>query len=343
VQTWLASPREALTEAAVRAAISLNDRAPKIRHGVDILSTANVATGETLHVEVGTDGVWVRFYLGVFLATVPPANDDGIIVRYPLTLADKAYRWGNTFLTNTLVVAATTNPVDWVKADMASRFGETTFAITSTTVTLTGAMVFEAGTSLLAVYNALLKVAAFDDLTADENGRPASVPLADIAGRGPEHEYGPGLGKILTAGSVEPLLPTLPNVVRFTARQGPTLPVEGNGIRTKYNQSTGPASIDQRGEQVELRVDVDAENQTQLDAIAAADAQRYMAGGGLRFVGKVGLNPRHGDRDVVSLTKPRLGLTDTWLVTAWAYPLRPIVDDSAVLMDVTFERRVVVT
>ena len=395
MQRWLAPPREGLTEAAVRAAISLDGRAPKVRHGVDVLDESNTETGETLRVPadagevswsyrppdrvtgqntdvanvrrqaslvvvgptsvslatrryriwtewLGTGG-YVRFHLGVFLPTVPPVDDDGIVIRYQLQLADKTWRWANTFLTNTLTIAAATNPVTWVKADLLSRFGEAAPLITATTVTLTDAMAFEAGTSILAVYNTLLQKAAYDDITADESGHPTSVPLADLAGKAPEHVYGPAEGKIVTAGSVEPLLPTLPNQVRFIARQGPSLPVVGNGIAVRTNQSTGPASVGQRGVTVEMRVEVDAEDQAELESIATADAQRYFAGGGDRFVGRVGLNPRHGDRDVVTLTKPRLGLSGPWNVTAWTYPLQSVTSESAVLMPMTFERRVEVS
>lgn len=392
MQTWLAPPRESFTEAQVREAISLDNRSPKRRWGVDVLDEHDIPTGETIQVEsgevawsyrppdrvtgqttevadvrrqaslvvawtsvplatrrfriwtewLGTVG-WVRFHHGVFLPTVPPMDDDGTVIRYRLSLADKMYRLANSLLTETLTVPAGANVVGWVKSDMTSRFGETAFAITSSDVILAEAKAYEAGTSLLEVYNSLLKTAAFDDLSADENGRPSSTPLDTIAGKGSEHSYGPGEGKIVTPASVEPLLPTLPNVVRFVARQGPSLAEVGNGIAVRTNQSTGPASIDQRGVEVELRVEVDAENQAELESIADADAQRYFAGGGDRLVVKVGLNPRMGDRDVVSVQKPRLGLSGVWNVTSWRLPLQPIDSEAAVLMDVTLERKVAVS
>lgn len=286
------------------------------------------------------DGTWVRFHLGVFISTNPPITDDGLTVRRPLKLADKTYRYRRE-LTEAIVVDAGENPVDYVIADLTSRFGETAFSMPATTVELTEAMAFPAGsTTFLGLYNALLEVAAYDQLTCDEDGRPRSVPLATLAGQGPEWRYGPGEGKILTPGEVAPLIEHLPNVVRFVARQGPSLAEEGNGIVTVRNQSTGPASIDQRGEEVEIRVEVDAEGQDELEAIAAADAQRWFAGGGLRYTGQVALNPLHSDRDVIALTKPRLGLAGTWLVTEWSYPLQLIETPDAVLMHITAERRI---
>lgn len=287
-----------------------------------------------------TATTWMRFHLGVFVSTNPPLSDDGTVVRRTLKLADKTYRYRQRELAETVVVEAGTNPVEYIIDDLADRFGETAFSIPATDVTLSEAMVFEAGTSYLALYNALLEAAAYDQLTCDEDGRPRSVPLADLAGQGPEWSYGPAAGKIVTAGEVAPLIEHLPNVVRFIARQGPSLAEEGNGITTVRNQSTGPASIDQRGEEIEIRVEVDAEGQDELDAIAAADAQRWFAGGGLRFTGEIALNPLHSDRDVIELTKPRLALSGAWLVTQWTYPLKTINAKDAVLMRITAERRV---
>lgn len=285
-------------------------------------------------------GRWVRFHLGVFIPANPGAADDGMVVRHTLSLADKTFRYNNHFLEDTLVVEAGAAAVAWVKSDLTTRFGETSFAMAASSVVLEEDMVFEAGESMLEVYNALLQAAAFDDLTTDENGRPSSQPLATIAEKGSEHTYAAGAGKIMRAGQVEPLLPTLPNVVRFVARQGFVLLEEGSGIRTVVNQSTGPASVGQRGEEVVLRVEVDAEGQDELDAIAAADAQRYFAGGGLRFSGNVALNPRHGDRDVITLLKPSLDLDGNWIVTSWKYPLMPITDEGSVLMPITCEKKV---
>lgn len=311
------------------------------------------STSENLNairVRVWTDwllrtGVWARFYLGVFLIVNPGAIvDDGLVTRRTLQLADKSYVWANTFLAEPLTVPAGTVVTTYVQNDLGTRFGETIFAFSASTATLGQQRVFEAGMSWLAVYSKLLQAIGYDQLTAEENGYPSARPLATLAAQGIEMTYGAGRGKVLTAGQVEPLLPTLPNVVRFSARQGPSLGnVEGNGQRTVLNQSTGPASIDARGGvRVELRVDVDADDQPTLDAIAASEAQRYFAGGGSRFSGSVALNPRHSDRDVVAFDLPRLSLvqTDAWQVTSWVYPLAELTSEQDALMPITAERRV---
>lgn len=396
MQPLLAAPRDALTETVVRAALAL-DRAPAVRHGVDVLDDQDRPTAQRLQMVGGSvtwayrppdrviagsgtstvadvrrsgqidivglptvrsallrlrpwtewlapTGQWVRFNLGVFVTAMPTVVDDGDMVTYSLLLTDKTFRLAGRTLDDPLVVAAGSDPVNVVKTRLTSEFGETRYAITSTAITLADDMVFDAGTSELDVANALLKVAGYDDLTFDENGIATSTPLADLVGRGPEIAYGPGqvYGKVLTAGQTEPLLTSLPNVVRFVARNGPSLAEEGNGIVTVTNQSTGPASVDQRGETVQLIVDTDAEDQDSLAAIAQVDAQRYFAGGGLRFTGKVALNPLHSDRDVIELAHPRLGLNGIWQVTSWTYPLGSITGPDSVLMPMTCEQQVVV-
>lgn len=289
-------------------------------------------------------GAWARFHLGVFVVVTPGAlEDDGTRLLQQLVLADKSHTWQNDLLVEPVTVPGGTVIVDYVKTDLTARYGETMFAIAGSPALLEQTRTFEPGTSRLELYSQLLEAAAMDQLTADEDGRPASQALALLAGRGPEQTYGPGAGKVLSAGTVEPLLPTLPNVVRFSARQGPSLGnVEGNGLAIRRNTSTGPASIAARGGRaVPVTVDVEADSQAVLEAIADADCQRYFAGGGLRWVGKVGLNPRHSDRDVIALELARLGLTGgAWSVTDWTYPLQPISGEQAVLMDLTAERRV---
>lgn len=294
---------------------------------------------------LSTGGVWVPWLQGVFVPTIPGCSYDGTMLRYQLKLADKTYRYLSWPLDAPVTIPAGTNVVEWVIDDLASRFGETSFAISASTVTLTDAKTFDPSTTAtwLDVYNSLLETAGYDQLTADEAGNPASQPLAAIVAKGSEQTYGPGAGKIKIEGDVQPLIDRLPNVVRFVARQGPSLAEEGNGQRTVVNQSTGPASIDQVGEQPPLVVEVEAEDQAELDAIAAVDAQRYFAGGGQRFVGRVGLNPRHSDRDVVTLDHPQLGLSGEWLVTSWTLPLKPITSEEAVLMPIELEQRVSVT
>ena len=294
-------------------------------------------------------GDWVRFDLGVFVATLPTVVDDGRLVRRTLDLADKTHLYASLPVTDPIVVDADTVVTTYIRTGthgLGPVFDETRFAIVPSTRTLDDDFVFESG-SYLDFYNALLATIGHDQLIADETGIPTAHPLADLSAKGIEHTYGDRsadrtYGPIVVSGQLEPLLPTIPNVVRFVARAGPSLPEEGNGIATRTNQSTGPASVDARGREVLLRVDVDAEDQAALDDVADADAQRYFAGGGYRFSGHVGLNPRHSDRDVIGLVMPRLALEagQAWQVTEWSYPISQISGEQAVLMPLKAELRV---
>lgn len=291
------------------------------------------------------DGSWARWHLGVFVATNPGAvSDDGTLLTRALHLADKSFLWSERKLADPVSVASTEVATAWVKADLTARFGETAFSMPDSTGIVGGSgLTFEGDTSCLEMYSKVLATVGYDQLTADEDGKPASVPQSTIAAKTAEATFGSGQGKMLAAGDLEPLEARTPNVLRFSARQGPSLGnVDGNGLTYRYNTSTGPASIASRGFEVQQTIEVDASDQPTLEAIADAEQQRYFAGGGQRFRGRLALNPRMSDRDVIDLELPRLGITGgSWQVTDWSYPLSPVLSsDADVLMPFAAERRV---
>ena len=297
------------------------------------------------------DGSWAVFRHGLFEPENPGLADDGVHVRRDVQAVDKAGRWSAKTLGRPIVVPDNVPIVDYVQASLTAVFGEVDFAIAASTATLGRQRVFEADDSYLDFYSELLQGIGHDQLTADEEGRPASQPVSVLAGQGAEATYGARQGKILTAASVDPLFPTLPNVLTFYARQGPTLGnVVGNGLAVRRNERTGPASIEARGggvaAELEQRIPVDIDmaspdKQAALEAVADAEQQRYFAGGGLRFRGRIGLNPLAGERDVFALRLPRLGLVNgLWVCTEWSLQMTSLTDQAAALMDVTAERRV---
>ena len=287
-------------------------------------------------------GVWVPWHLGVYEPTLPGRTDDGILVRRTLDLAPKEHRWAQVAIGDWVTVDTGTNVLDVITEDLSDEFDETNVAFPTVDDPLLGdVMQFPPDISWMEKWRRMLESIGCGPVHTNEDGRATATDLAALPGAPAEITYGPGHSRIVTAGSVDPALPTIPNVVRFVARRGPSLGgIEGNGWVTVRNQSDGPASIDQRGWEVLQTVDVTATDQTHLETIAAADAQRWFAGGGLRFTGRIGLNPRHSDSDVIGLVKPRLGLSGAWIVTDWTYPLRTIDQEAAVLMDITCEYRV---
>jgi len=292
------------------------------------------------------DGAWAVFRHGMFEPENPGLADDGVHVRRDVQAVDKAGRWSAKTLGRPIVVPGTVPIVAYVQASLTAVFGEVDFAIAASPLTLGRQRVFEADDSYLDFYSELLQGIGHDQLTADEEGRPASQPVSVLAGQGAEATYGARQGKILTAASVDPLFPTLPNVLIFSARQGPSLGNEiGNGLAVRRNERTGPASIEARGggvaAEVEQTIPVDVDNQSALEAVADAEQQRYFAGGGLRFRGRIGLNPLAGERDVFAVRLPRLGLVSgLWVCTEWSLHMTSLTDHAAALMDVTAERRV---
>ena len=94
--------------------------------------------------------------------------------------------------------------------------------------------------------------------------------------------------------------------------------------------------------EVEAYIETDiAAPQSALEAFADAEQERYFAGGGLRFEGRIALNPRAGDRDLLDIRKPRLGMTEgVWQVTSWDLPMSDLSSEDGALMSITAERRV---
>lgn len=394
MQPYLASPREALTEAQVLAAIS--NPSPQVRHGVTVLDSDLQETGETLPVDWdtggevtwsfrpsdpgaratdtvevrrtatlplagdvaddlllsrlhrvwtklrSTDGTWVQFNLGTFVAALPPVDDDGTVIRRQVSLAPREHLFASRTLDDAVTVTAAEDVLDHIKADLSTVFGITTtaFPTPSGASTLGEDYYFPTGTSYAEKWRRMLAGIAYDQVVTTVDGLPTALQLDSIASKGPEWTYQPG-GRVVVAGGVQPGDPELPNAIRYEARNGPSLGATlGNGLVIVKNQSDGPASIDQRGFEVWRTVQADAVDQDELEAFAAVDAQRLFAGGGLRWTGRVGLNPLHGERDVIGLVRPRIGLSGTWAVTSWRYPLRRITGPDAALMDLTAEYRV---
>lgn len=288
-------------------------------------------------------GGWVRFNQGLFLHVgAPPHDYDGIVNRRSLDLADATHRYASTELDDYVAVPFNRNPILFVREILEARFQQTRFAFPATNAATTDDLVFEPGTSYLQMFNTVLEHCGLDALIVDEEGRNTTRLSVDPADRPLEHTYQPG-GTLLAAGQLAAVTPEIPNVVRFQPTNPPTLLEEGNGQATRKNQSTGPACIDERGFEISKIVEVDAEDQPALERIADRDKNFHFAGGGVRYVGQVGLNPRHGDSDIVGLYKPSMGLGSTAAalkcqVVSWALPMRAPSGDGDVLMPIEAEQ-----
>lgn len=296
-----------------------------------------------------SDGTWVRWNQGVFVSTLPAVSDDGVWLSRTLSLADKTHVWSKE-LDDFYVAEFNKNIILFVREILEDEFDETDFDLPASSEVIEEDMVFEPGDTWLNVMNAVLEAGGFDPLIATAEGLPHTRLATDHADQAIEQVYEPG-GQIKIEADIDPLLPEVPNVLIFTARRGPSLSEEGDGIRTVKNQDIGPGSIDARGGlEVRRKFEVDAQpgppedtNQF-LDEIAYGQAARYFAGGGLRFKGTIGLNPRHDDRDIIAIVKADFDMddnTEEWIVTGWDLPLRNIESEDHALMSIEAERRVV--
>lgn len=286
-----------------------------------------------------TDGEWVRWYLGVFTCTLPPVSDDGTVVTRSITLAPREHLWRTRQLGDYQTVAKGADVRAVVMADLSTVFGITSTAFSSMP-TLKSALTFEPDTTYATKFRRLFNAGGYDQPVTREDGIPTAQKLSTLTRKAPEATYGPRQRRVVVAGSVETLDPELPNVLRFHARNGPSLPILGNGIVEKRNTSTGPASINARGYEVMRQIDADATDHAELQDFADGEAKRLFAGGGVRWAGRIGLYPDHSERDVITVDRPRLGTTGVMDVTSWSFPLRRIQGDQDVTMDVTAELRI---
>ena len=283
----------------------------------------------------------VRWHLGVFVPGLPERRDDGRVVHQVLELADLTWRWRQPLLSEPSVVDADTDVLELITSEMEALFGVTP-DFGGASALLDEPLFSDQHDPWSARWNQLLQAVGYDQLIADEDGTPTAVPLADIAARTPEMTLSPdGPAYSTVAASVAPVTPSLPNVVRFVARRGPSLPEEGNGWTERRNQSTGEASIDQRGYEVLEIVTVEASDQTVLESVADGEAPRWFAGGGNQLQVSAALYPRLGDRDVIHATKPRLDIDADFAVTGWEIPLQRTDGQQAVLMPIQCEEVIV--
>jgi hypothetical protein len=285
----------------------------------------------------------MRFNLGRLFKTLPTLSDDGVLITNNFKLADKTYRYATKYLTEPLQVAAGIDALDYVHDSLVS-FGESDFAFPGATPLTVSPMTFELGDHYLDVYNTVLQAVGYEQLIVNEDGDWSTRVAVDFQSSTAEWSYVPGTTVAYPA-DVEPELVDVPNVIHFVPQQGgPTLPVEGNGIYTVTNQSTGPSSVDSRGATVEQTIAVEAQDQTSLETIGNAESQRIFAGGGYNVTLNVAWNPLHSDSDIIEIEKPRLNIPlSTWLVTSWEITLKDIETVDDIIMQIRAARRVALT
>ena len=284
-----------------------------------------------------------KWYLGTFVSTLPPMQWDGKEKTWDIDLADKTHLWNLRKLTDNYTIPFNRHILLWIQEELNSEFGESTYDFPAENIYTEDDLFIDEDTSYLDMFNVGLEHKGYEPLTVTAEGLPKTRDADDFYTVPIEHTYETNSTSTVVEGfDRDPVLAEAPNVLKFVARRGPSLPVEGNGIYTIYNYDVGVGSINSRGFETPKRVEVEADSQAELEKIARRDANAYFMGGGDRVQLSVGLNPRHDDRDIIGIVYPEGGLTDPstkWAVTSWSVSLpESISSESDVTMDLEAER-----
>ena len=285
----------------------------------------------------------VKWYLGSFVCPVPPMSYDGRLKQWTLDLADKTHYWAQREIGDNRTIPFNRHILLFIQEELGDKFGETEFDFPDIDRYTEDDLFIEAEDSYLDMFNVALEHKGFEPLTATPEGLAKTRDAEDFYQKDIEHVYSTDDESTVVEGAeFDPVLPNAPNVLKFVASRGPSLPVEGNGIYTIYNHNVGVASINERGYEVSKRIEVEADDQEHLEKIAKRDANRHFMGGGDRVNLRVGLNPRHDDRDVIGILYPEAGMHDDqvkWAVTSWEVNLpESIGSENDVTMGLTAEK-----
>lgn len=128
-------------------------------------------------------------------------------------------------LDETLTVAAGTDPVAYAASACAARLLPVSAA--ACPQRLAGDLVFDPGTTWLAVVNRLLSAGGFESARTDAYGRVVMAPYADPSGKAPAFTVGEGGGGLLCSPTVQRTraLSSVHNVVTLTGTDADGMPL----------------------------------------------------------------------------------------------------------------------
>lgn len=277
--------------------------------------------------ELSDNGVIARFNLGVFVMTTPDSPRGKSLVSYTVTGYDLLHLLqdgpGDTY-----VVTSGTTYLQAVRDVLtASGVGATlqldgTLQNTTLPATMVWALDPSSATSWLRIVNDLLGAIDYRGLWADQDGALRSGPYAAPSTRGIEWVFNTTDEATNLVGEDRSLSSDVwgaRNQWKFVRRGMTTLPIEGNGIYTVNNVSTGRTSQDALGRIVRAPVQyLDAADQASLvsqgNRIIAADQARSR-----QFDITAGPLPIAGHFDIVEFDDANE--TDKCQVTSWTIPL----------------------
>jgi hypothetical protein len=203
--------------------------------------------------------------LGIYLPTTPKRTTGETPETFRVTAYDKIYML-DTIRRGSYSVSAGTSYVEAVET-LLDEIGEphsiNPDAIAKTLSTTRVWQLDEKNTNL-AIINDLLSAIGYRGLWCDQTGRFRSEPWESPVTRATTYDYlADTTASILNPGAdLTRDLHEIPNVavfIRDDPDPGASIPIEGNGIYIKTNQSSSATSIDERGREVvagPFRVDV---------------------------------------------------------------------------------------
>ena len=279
------------------------------------------------YMTLANDLISARFNLGVFVLTTPETSRIDNVITYEAQGFDLLYLLQSGPSDTYVATSGTTYLTAVQDVLTASGVGvglqlDGTGSATTLPVTMVWALNPDAETSWLSIINDLLSAINYRGLWANENGVFTSSPYAAPSTRAIEWTFDTSISTANIVGQERTLTSDVwaaKNWWRFVRKAMTVKPIEGAGIYTVTNASTGRTSVAALGRTVKAPVQfLDAADQTSLvaqgDKIVAKNQAISRS-----FTIEVDPLPIASHFDIVELIDA--GFTDKCQVTSWTLPL----------------------
>ena len=279
------------------------------------------------YMTLANDLISARFNLGVFVLTTPETSRIDNVITYEAQGFDLLYLLQSGPSDTYVATSGTTYLTAVQDVLTASGVGvglqlDGTGSATTLPVTMVWTLNPDAETSWLSIINDLLSAINYRGLWANENGVFTSSPYAAPSTRAIEWAFDTSISTANIVGQERTLTSDVwaaKNWWRFVRKAMTVKPIEGAGIYTVTNASTGRTSVAALGRTVKAPVQfLDAADQTSLvaqgDKIVAKNQAISRS-----FTIEVDPLPIASHFDIVELIDA--GFTDKCQVTSWTLPL----------------------
>lgn len=279
------------------------------------------------YMTLANDLISARFNLGVFVLTTPETSRIDNVITYEAQGFDLLYLLQSGPSDTYVATSGTTYLTAVQDVLTASGVGvglqlDGTGSATTLPVTMVWTLNPDAETTWLSIINDLLSAINYRGLWANENGVFTSSPYAAPSTRAIEWTFDTSISTANIVGQERTLTSDVwaaKNWWRFVRKAMTVKPIEGAGIYTVTNASTGRTSVAALGRTVKAPVQyLDAADQTSLvaqgDKIVAKNQAISRS-----FTIEVDPLPIASHFDIVELIDA--GFTDKCQVTSWTLPL----------------------